>query len=131
MSDLAPDSRLAPPADADAPEANGGETSVVAQWLAVEDAAKVLAILAGHAAPVEDAQAAARIRLLAQAAPSRVDAATFALCEMVATMRAGLDALLAAHGSAADARTAATRLWNEYERERAKVLAEVASALGF
>ncbi|GAB5348656.1 hypothetical protein [Alteriqipengyuania sp. 357] len=127
MSDLAPDTALAPRADA--PGTFDSAAALIEQWAAVEGAAQVLAMLAGRPAPHEDTQASAQIALLARRRSSRGDAATFALCELVATMRVGLDALLAAHGSSASPQTAAARLWTEYEQQRAKVLEEVATAL--
>ncbi|MEL7687185.1 hypothetical protein AAG596_05945 [Citromicrobium bathyomarinum] len=123
MSDLAPQADLAPPHPLDA-----GST-LVEQWGAVEDAARVLAMLAGRPTPVHDVHAEARIGLLAAVQGTRGDAAIFALAELVATMRAGLDALLAAHGTSANPHAAAIRLWNEYERGRAQVLGEAATAL--
>ncbi|WP_370034446.1 hypothetical protein [Qipengyuania mesophila] len=107
-----------------------GEATLVEQWAAVEDAARVVAMLAGRPAPLLDPHGEARIGLLARAHPPRSQSAVFALHELVATMRAGLDALLAAHGTAANSQVAARRLWSEYERGRSKVLAEAAAALG-
>lgn len=122
-------SELAPQTDLAAPSSEPGEATLVEQWAAVEDSARVVAMLAGKPAPVHDVHAEARIGLLARADRSRSKSAIFALGDLVATMRAGLDALLAAHGTSANPQIAAARLWNEYERGRAKVLSEAASAL--
>ena len=127
MSDLAPDHELAPRADA--AEALGDDATLVEQWSAAEDAGRVVAMLAGRGAPAEDVHAAVRIGMLARAPRDRSGPARAALGELVATMRAGLDALLAVHGTTANTQAAATRLWHEYDRGRAQVLAEAASAL--
>ncbi|MBD59843.1 MAG: hypothetical protein CL808_06965 [Citromicrobium sp.] len=123
MSDLASQSDLVPSA-----ELSEGAT-LIEQWAAVEDAARVVAMLAGRPAPVEDVHAGARIGLLARGDSARGGPAAFALSELVATMRVGLDALLGAHGTQASPQAAARRLWQEYERGRARVLAEAAQAL--
>ncbi|NCP19623.1 MAG: hypothetical protein GW855_10755 [Erythrobacter sp.] len=101
----------------------------IEQWAAVEDAARVVAMLAGRQVTRADPIAAERIAQLAQTANDRSEPALFALQELVATMRVGLDALLSAHGTAANPRTAAVRLWSEYERGRAKLLRETDAAL--
>ncbi len=123
MSNLAPDQDLAPRA----PLSN--ETTLVEQWAAVEDAARVVAMLAGRSAPRADIDGQERVGALARANPARAEAATFALHELVATMRAGLDALLGAHGTSANPQAAAVRLWDEYTRGRTKVLSEAEIAL--
>ena len=125
MSDLAPSPELAPRAPL------SSDATLIEQWAAVEDAARVVAMLAGRNAPIQDAEAGARIGLLAHTTETRSQAAVFALHDLVATMRAGLDALLGAHGTSADPQIAAQRLWSEYERGRGQVLAEAASALGY
>ena len=124
MSDLAPHHEFATPAPL------SGEATLVEQWAAVEDAARVVAMLAGRPAPLQDVHGGARIGLLAQADTARTAPAAFALHELVATMRAGLDALLGAHGTSSSPQAAAQRLWSEYERGRAQVLREAALALG-
>tara|TARA_B100001179_G_scaffold47218_2_gene31564 strand:- start:741 stop:1118 length:378 start_codon:yes stop_codon:yes gene_type:complete len=124
MSDLAPAPDLAP-----RPQL-ASDATLMEQWAAVEDGARVVAMLAGRDTPLHDAHGEARMGLLARMSEQRSQPAMFALQELVATMRVGLDALLGAHGTSADPRPAAVRLWNEYERGRAKVLAEAASALG-
>ncbi|WP_370184282.1 hypothetical protein [Alteriqipengyuania sp.] len=106
------------------------DATLMEQWSAVEDAARVVAMLAGRDAPLLDAHGEARIGLLARMPETRSQAAVFALQELVATMRVGLDALLGAHGTSSDPQPAAQRLWSEYERGRSKVLAEASSALG-
>lgn len=124
MSDLAPIHDLAPR------EPLTAETNLIEQWAAVEDAARVVAMLAGRAAPPDDSDGEQQIGLLARTDPGRSEAAVFALHELVATMRVGLDALLGAHGSSANnTQVAAVRLWDEYRRGRAKVLCEAAIAL--
>ncbi len=123
MSDLAPHPDLAarPPLSA--------ESTLMEQWAAVEDSARVVAMLAGRPAPRQDDASDARIAQLARGPSNRSRDAVQALGELVATMRVGLDALLGAYVSAGDPQVAASRLWNEYERGRAKVLSEVATAL--
>ena len=132
MSDLAPQSDFSLRADTrtgTAPTLDA-QATLIEQWGAVEDAARVVAMLAGRPTPVDDPYGTARIGLLARSHPDRLDATSSALSDLVATMRAGLDALLAVQGTATDTHPAATRLWSEYERGRAEVLAEAASALG-
>tara|TARA_R100001129_G_scaffold95683_2_gene65276 strand:+ start:662 stop:1039 length:378 start_codon:yes stop_codon:yes gene_type:complete len=123
MSDLAPNHDLAPR------EPLTEEANLIEQWAAVEDAARVVAMFAGRPTPRNDTHVQGRIGLLARTGAGRSDAAVFALHELVATMRVGLDALLGAHGSSANPQVAAARLWTEYERGRAKVLAEAELAL--
>ncbi len=106
------------------------EATLIEQWAAVEDAARVIAMLAGRPVPPHDLIGQTRIGMLARTQTPRCQSAAFALHELVATMRAGLDALLAAHGTSGNAQVAAQRLWSEYERGREKVLAEAAAALG-
>ncbi|MBB3034252.1 hypothetical protein [Alteriqipengyuania lutimaris] len=122
-------SELAPRTDFETAPAASGESTLVEQWAAIEDSARVVAMLAGRPAPRHDAIGEAQIGQLAQVDGTRSNDATQALAELVATMRAGLDALLGAHGTDADPHVAARRLWTEYERGRAKVLSEVAIAL--
>lgn len=122
-------SDLAPYPDLESRPAVSGETTLVEQWSAIEDSARVVAILAGRPAPRHDTSGEARIGQLARVDGARSKDAIQALGELVATMRVGLDALLGAHGTAADPHVAACRLWNEYERGRAKVLSEAAIAL--
>ena len=124
MSDLAPANDLAPRAPL------SSDATLIEQWAAAEDAARVVAMLAGRNAPANDDEAEARIGLLARLPDTRSRAAVFALHDLVATMRTGLDALLGAHGTSSDPQVAARRLWSEYERGRAQVLSEAASALG-
>ena len=75
-----------------------------------------------------DAPAQALIARLTRADAGRTQASILALDELVATMRFGLDALLAAHGTSADPRPAAHCLWREYQRGRAATLREAALA---
>lgn len=123
MSDLAPDMDLAPG------EPLSDNATLIEQWAAVEDAARVVAMLAGRQTPFEDSQAQARIALIGRIDAERSAPTRAALGELVATMRAGLDALLGAHGTATKPRPAAERLWQEYERGRAAVLSEAALAI--
>ncbi len=129
MSDLAPFPDLAPGRTSGA--SLSSDATLMEQWAAVEDAARVVALLAGRDAPIQDAEAGSRIGLLARMPDTRSQTAVFALQDLVATMRAGLDALLGAHGTASDPQVAALRLWSEYERGRGHVLSEAAAALGF
>ena len=123
MSDLAADRNLAPG------QPLSDDATLIEQWSAVEDAARVVAMLAGRETPFDDPQAQARIALVARIEPARSGSTRAALGELVATMRAGLDALLGAHGTSAKPRPAAERLWQEYERGRAAVLTEAAMAI--
>ena len=125
MSDLAPHHEFA------AINPLSGEPTLVEQWAAVEDAARVVAMLAGRPTPLQDVHGQSRIGLVASADSKRSETVVSELHALVATMRAGLDALLGAHGTAANPQIAARRLWGEYERGRARVLAEAAIALGF
>ncbi|MBH1942990.1 hypothetical protein I5L01_01970 [Erythrobacter sp. YJ-T3-07] len=132
MSDLAPDHFPGhPPVRAPGNDSDGfarGNATLIEQWAAVEDAARVVALLAGQPAPDHDASARMLIARLTRADAGRVQASILALDELVATMRFGLDALLAAHGTSADPRPAANCLWREYERGRAATLREAALA---
>ena len=132
MSDLAPDHfpghtpARAPGNDSDGFER--GNATLIEQWAAVEDAARVIALLAGQSAPEHDASARMLIARLTRADAGRTQGTILALDELVATMRFGLDALLAAHGTSADPRPAANCLWREYQRGRAATLREAALA---
>ena len=126
MSDLAPDHFPGhPPVRAPGNDSDGferGNATLIEQWAAVEDAARVVALLAGQPAPEFDAPAQALIARLTRADAGRTQASILALDELVATMRFGLDALLA------DPRPAAHCLWREYQRGRAATLREAALA---
>ena len=132
MSDLAPNHfpehpRVRTPGN-DVDGFGRGNSTLIEQWAAVEDAARVVAMLAGQPAPEPDAPAEALIARLAEVDTGRMQASILALDELVATMRFGLDALLAAHGTSADPRAAANCLWREYQRGRAATLREAALA---
>ena len=132
MSDLAPD-HFPDPSPVRAPDNDSdgferGNATLIEQWAAVEDAARVVALLAGQPAPEHDASARMLIARLTKADAGRMQASILALDELVATMRFGLDALLAAHGTSADPRAAAHCLWREYLRGRAATLREAALA---
>lgn len=132
MSDLAP-TRFPdhPHVDTVGDDLDGferGNATLIEQWAAVEDAARVVALLAGQPAPEFDASAQALIARLVRADAGRAQTSILTLDELVATMRFGLDALLAAHGTNADPRPAAHCLWREYLRGRAATLREAALA---
>ena len=132
MSDLAPTRfpghQPVRASDSDIDGFERGNATLIEQWAAVEDAARVVALLAGQPAPEFDAPAQALIARLARADAGLMQASILALDELVATMRFGLDALLAAHGTSADTRPAANCLWREYQRGRAATLHEAALA---
>ena len=103
------------------------DAPLIEQWNAIADAARVVAMLARRAPPLADADTQLCIAQLERSGMPHNTCTALAIGELVATMRAGLDALLAAHGTSANPRPAAERLWQEYERGRMAVLREISA----
>ena len=110
----------------------GAADPVAAKWTALHDAAFVVATLAG----VEQPMFAPELRAFPdalrafpdalRAAPHwRHDLAEQGVDDLVAVMEPGLAALIAVHGSGADATAPARALWQEFTASRDMLLALV------
>jgi hypothetical protein len=92
------------------------------KWAALQDAANVVATLAG----LELERTTAEIRnfpaLIREAAAWRRELAERGIEDMAAVMEAGIAALLGVNARGADPRPAALALWREYIEARAAVL---------
>jgi hypothetical protein len=92
-------------------------------WAALQDAANVVASLAG----LETERTTAEIRdfpaLIRDAAPWRRELAERGIDDMTAFMEPGITALLGVNARGADPRAAALALWRECTQARAAVLA--------
>jgi hypothetical protein len=99
------------------------ETGGIGHWTALEQAARVVATLAGvepeAAAPAED-DLPARIW---QADSWRRTRAEAGVADLAAIMEPGLAALLEVNARGADPRPAAAALWREFAAARAAILA--------
>jgi hypothetical protein len=93
------------------------------RWAALQDAANVVASLAG----LEPEHAAGRVRnfpaLIRDAAPWRRELADRGIEDMAAMMEPGIAALLGINARGADPRPAAIALWREFTEARDAVLA--------
>jgi hypothetical protein len=93
------------------------------KWAALQDAASVVASLAG----IEPEPATPEIRdfpaLIRDAAPWRRDLAERGIEDMAAVMAPGIAALLGVSARGADPRTAALALWHEFVAARGAILA--------
>jgi hypothetical protein len=92
------------------------------KWAALQDAANVVATLAG----LELERTTAEIRnfpaLIREAAPWRRELAERGIEDMAAVMEAGIAALLGVNARGANPRPAALALWREYIQARTAVL---------
>jgi hypothetical protein len=93
------------------------------KWAALQDAANVVAGLAG----LEPERSSPDVRnfpaLMRDAAPWRRELADRAIDEMTAVMAPGIAALLGVNARGANPRAAALALWREFTHARAAVLA--------
>jgi hypothetical protein len=93
------------------------------QWTALQDAASVVAALAG----LEPERTTPEIRnfpaLMRDAAPWRRELADRGIADMAAVMEPGIAALLGVNARGANAGPAAQALWREFVEARAAVLA--------
>jgi len=93
------------------------------KWAALQDAANVVAVLAG----LEPERSTAEIRnfpaLVRDAAKWRRELAERGIEDMAAMMEPGIAALLGINARGADPRPAALALWREFTAARAAVLA--------
>jgi hypothetical protein len=98
-------------------------STVNLKWAALQDAANVIASLAGlepeHATPQIHHFAA----LIREAAPWRRELADRAIEDITTVTGPGIAALLGIHARGADPRPAAMALWREFTDSRAAVLA--------
>jgi hypothetical protein len=93
------------------------------KWAALQDAAKVIATLAG----LEPERATPEIRnfpaLMREAEPWRRELAERGIEDMTAVLEPGITALLGINARGASPRPAALTLWREFSEARAAVLA--------
>ena len=101
---------------------NGSVNAASRKWAALQDAAAVIASLAG----LEAERASAEVRnfpaLIREAAQWRRDLAEQGIDDMTAMMQPGIAALLGVNARGADPRPAALALWREFVAARAAVL---------
>jgi hypothetical protein len=109
-----------------APRATFGQATASAsslKWAALQDAANVVATLAG----LEPERTTAEIRnfpaLIREAAPWRRELAERGIDDMAAVMEPGIAALLGVNARGANPRPAALALWREFTEARGAVLA--------
>jgi hypothetical protein len=104
-----------------------GRDAIAGQWVALQDAAAVVAALAG----VADEPTPALRRFpdaLRQAAPGRLALAEQGVEDLTAIMTPGLAALLAVHRRGGDASAPACALWQEFVAARAALIGFVVPA---
>ena len=115
---------MTPPASAASRGSFGQSASSAAslKWAALQDAANVVAGLAGF----EPERTTPEIRnfpaLIRDAAPWRRELAERGIDDMAAVMEPGIAALLGVNARGADPRPAALALWREFTSARAAVL---------
>jgi len=93
------------------------------KWAALQDAANVIASLAGLAPERVTAEVRNFPALMREAAPWRRELAERGIEDMQAVMEPGIAALLGVNARGADSRPAALALWRECTEARAAVLA--------
>jgi hypothetical protein len=93
------------------------------KWAALQDAANVVATLAGLDAERAGAEVRNFPALIRDAARWRRDLAEQGIEDMTAMMQPGIAALLGVNARGADPRPAALALWREFTAARAAVLA--------
>ena len=109
------------------PRAAFGQASAASgaslKWAALQDAANVVASLAGLEAERTTAEVRNFPALVREAAKWRRELAECGIEDMTAMMEAGVAALLGINARGADPRPAALALWREFIAARAAVLA--------
>jgi hypothetical protein len=114
---------LIPGASARPAFGHGAAGALSRKWAALQDAANVIAALAG----IEPEPATPEIRnfpaLMRDAAPWRRDLADRTIEDMTAVMQPGIAALLGVNARGASPTPAARALWREFVEARAAVLA--------
>lgn len=100
--------------------ASAGATNVT--WLALHDAADVVAALAGVVAPAPGATERDFPAAMREAGGWRRKLAEQGVEDLSAIMQAGLTALLAVHAKGIDAQVPARALWDEFVAARAGLL---------
>lgn len=93
------------------------------KWAALQDAANVVAALAGLAPERTTPEVRNFPALIREAAPWRRELADRAIEDMTAVMEPGIAALLGVNARGADPRPAALALWREFTEARAGVMA--------
>ncbi len=99
-----------------------GDDALGLRWAALQDAAKVVSMLAG-VSDSADKQACDLPALVRDAEPWRRELAANGCADMAAMMEPGIAALLAINAKGADCQPAAQALWQEFVAARTAVLA--------
>lgn len=109
---------------------NASATSM--KWAALQEAANVVASLAGLEPERSNAQVRNFPALIRDAGGWRLELAEGGIADLAAVMEPGIAALLGINARGADARPAALALWREFTTARAALLALLppAGALG-
>jgi hypothetical protein len=97
-------------------------SSASLQWAALQDAANVVASLAGFELERTTAEIRNFPALIREAAPWRRELAERGIEDMAAVMEAGIAALLGVNARGANPRPAALALWREYTEARSAML---------
>ena len=106
-----------------ADRSTAGANATSLRWAALTEAGKVVAMLAGIPAEVQDKQARNFPALLRDCPQWRRKLAEDAVADLAAMMEPGLSTLLAVNARGADPRPAANALWDEFVTARAAILA--------
>jgi hypothetical protein len=100
--------------------------AAAAKWVALSEAAAVVAALAGQAPPLPATQDFCEA--IRAATPWRREAAVKGIDDLAAIMEPGIEALLAVNARGADAQAPALALWREFCAARDALLALTAPA---
>ncbi|SRR6478752_6363285 len=106
-----------------APFGQAAASAASLKWAALQDAANVVATLAGLDAERTTPEMRNFPALIREAAPWRRDLAERGIEDMTAVMGSGIAALLGVNARGANARPAALALWREFTQARAAMLA--------
>ena len=93
------------------------------RWGAVQEAAKIVALLAGVTDQTPDSNARNFAALVRDCDPWRREVAERSVADLAAIMEPGLATLLAVNARGNDCRAVALALWSEYTQARAALLA--------
>jgi len=93
------------------------------KWSALNDAARIVATLAGMSSEVMTPELRNFPAVVRDAGGWRRELVEQGVDDLSVIMEAGIAALLAVHGRGVDARPAALSLWHEYQTARATLLA--------
>ncbi len=112
-----------PPGFAVPPMAPAGLELLASRWAALHEAADVVALLGGVSPGDQPSAALDFPAAIVRAGGWRRDLAEHGTGDLIAIMKAGISALLAAQARGAEPTAAARALWNEFDTARAGLLA--------